>query len=130
LIFFLVDVCQGYKVLNTAERKDTYTVSGGNYLCDNPLTEAWYRFEGDAGTRMPTTCVAGEKCGTFSPGWLNGIHPTVADGEVIRQVCFVFSTDCCPTSTHIRVKNCTSYYVYKLRRTPGCNKRYCGTDFP
>ena len=113
--------------MNSPDRKDTYT---GNILCDNELKKGWYRFEGDAGARMPTTCVHKGKCGTTYPGWLNGIHPTVADGEVNREVCFTVNPNCCADRKHIRVKNCSSYYVYKLDATPGCDRRYCGTDSP
>jgi len=127
LIFFLVDVCRGYNVLNSADRKDTYT---GKHLCDNKLKKGWYRFEGDAGTRMPTTCVNRGKCGTDWSGWLKGGHPTVADGEVRRKVCFGASPDCCKDRKYITVKNCSSYYLYKLGGTPGCDMRYCGTDSP
>ena len=118
--------------MNSADRKDTYTVSYElHFLCDNTLTEAWYRFEGDAGTRMPTICVNKRKCGTYFPGWLNGIHPTVADGEVHGEVCFsAFPLDCCTNRKLIKVKNCSSYYVYKLGATTGCDMRYCGTDSP
>jgi len=128
LIFFSVDVCQGYKVLITADRKDTY--EGSVRLCDDGLTKGWYRFEGDAGTKMPTICVKKGKCGTDFPGWLRGNHPTVADGEVDRQVCFTFDGECCDRCENIRVKNCTSYYVYELVKTSSCNQRYCGTDSP
>ena len=116
--------------MNTADRKDTYTVSVGSVpLCDDGLTEAWYRFEGDAGTRTPTTCVDKRKCGTDFPGWLNGIHPTVGDGEVDRKVCFHAFSNCCNDRKRIRVKRGSSYYVYKLDGTlAGCNQRYCGTD--
>jgi len=125
-----VDVCRGYKVLNSSDRKDTYTVSGVP-LCDVGLPEAWYRFEGDAGTRMPTTCVDNDKCGTNFPGWLNGIHPTVEDGEVVREVCFHAFSDCCNDRKRIRVKRCSTYYVYKLDGTlEGCNRRYCSTGSP
>ena len=113
--------------MNSADRKDTYT---GKILCDNKLKKGWYRFEGDAGTKMPTTCVHKGKCGTSYPGWLNGIHPTVADGEVIREVYFHAYLSCCSYRRIIRVKNCSSYYVYRLDRTPGCDLRYCGTDSP
>ena len=115
--------------MNTADRKDTYTVRDFP-LCDNVLPEAWYRFEGDAGTRMLTTCVNQGKCGTTYPGWLNGVHPTVADGEEDRKVCFAAYPHCSEDCKRIKVKNCSSYYVYKLGGTPGCDRRYCGTDSP
>ena len=115
--------------MDSADRKDTFTA--GDFLCDNGLTNGWYRFKGDAGTRMPTKRVARGKCGTDFPGWLIGIHPTVAEGVAGRQVCFhECPDDCRECSKYIKVKNCTSYYVYHLGVTPGCPKRYCGTDSP
>ena len=37
---------------------------------------------------MPTTRVPAYRCGTAWSGWLDGAHPTVKDGEVLRKVCF------------------------------------------
>lgn len=125
--FFLVDVCRKYKSLDSADRKDTYT--GTEDFCDSDLTEGWYRFEGEAGTKMLTTCVKGNKCGTIFPGWLKANHPTVADGVKEGYVCFQKRGQCeasCPFK--IKVKNCTSHYIYKLYPIGGCPGRYCGTD--
>ena len=126
--FFSVDVCHAYRNLTNANRKDTY-ISQSSYLCDNALSLGWYRFQGDAGTRMPTNCpnFALGRCSTLRQGWLNGTHPTVEDGEVERQVCFSYMA-CCSQAVFIKVKSCGSYYVYKLDATPGCDFRYCGTD--
>ena len=68
------------------------------------------------------------RCGTARPGWLNGTHPTVAEGVVTRQVCYSSNSNCCYPSNIIKVKNCSSYSVYELQRPPpffGC-LRYCG----
>ncbi|XP_078383523.1 uncharacterized protein LOC144666043 [Oculina patagonica] len=121
------DVCHGYQILDNTDRKVTHISQ--IFLCDNNLSPGWYRFQGDAGTRMPTTCpnFALGRCGTLRQGWLNGAHPKVEDGEVERQLCFSFST-CCSKAVFVKVKNCGSYYVYKLDATPGCDLRYCGTD--
>ena len=123
--------------MNTTDRKDTHTISDGSGpLCDNGLANGWYRFEGDAGTRMLSKCVDRGKCGTTYPGWLDGAHPTMEEGEVDRQVCFgalsnsQSKKNCCNDPKHIKVKNCSSYYVYKLGSTRGCAQRYCGTDSP
>ena len=124
--FFSTSECQNYGSLNSTDRKITYAVSS-NY-CDNGIGPGWFRFEGSAGTRMPTSCPAYERCGTAATGWLNGGHPTVADGQVSRQVCFHWKSGCCQWSTNIKVRNCGSYYVYYLSGTPVCNGRYCGTD--
>ena len=125
IFFFSISECHNYGSLNSYTRKITYT--GGGY-CDNGIGPGWFRFEGSAGTRMATTCPPILRCGTYATGWLNGGHPTVADGQVSRQVCFHWSSNCCRGSTNIKVRNCGSYYVYYLSGTPTCNLRYCGTN--
>ncbi|CAH3133259.1 unnamed protein product [Porites lobata] len=119
--------CQNYGSLNSYIRKITY--SGGSY-CDRGIGPGWFRFEWSAGTRLPTSCPPMFRCGTTVTGWLNGGHPTVADGQVSRQVCFHWSSNCCYWSTNIKVRNCGSYYVYYLNGTPSgqCDLRYCCTD--
>ena len=58
-----------------------------NTVCDNG-PKGWYRFEGAAGTRMPTSCSPTHRCNSHLPGWLSGAHPTQADGQVSRTVFF------------------------------------------
>ena len=83
---------------------------------------------GAAGTEMPTTRVPAYRCGTDWSGWLGGSHPTVEDGKVQRTVCFSDRSNGCKSSNTISVKNCGSYYIYKLLKPLKCNARYCGTD--
>ena len=128
ILFFLE--CQNYQSLSNADRKVS---SGNQYLCDNGLATGWYRFQGAAGTRMPTSCTPERKCGTDATGWLRGGHPAVADGRVTRQVCFSWFSNCClysdsRWSKYIQVRNCGSFFVYYLSSTPECKLRYCGTD--
>ena len=81
---------------------------------------------------MPTSCPPTGRCGTNAPGWMNGGHPTVADGQISRQVCFHWNSNCCLWSTNIKVRNCGSYYVYYLHSTTNngyCSLRYCGTNW-
>ena len=130
IFFFLISECQNYRSLNSGDRKITYTTY--HSYCDSGIGPGWFRFEGSAGTRMPTSCPPYIRCGTNAPGWLNGGHPTVADGQVSRQVCFHWmNSGCCEWSTNIKVRNCGSYYVYYLHSTPNngyCDLRYCGTN--
>jgi len=82
---------------------------------------------------MAESCVIEGHCGTNRPGWLSGIHPSVAEGAVKRTVCFYGPSGCCQYSTEIRVRNCGGYYVYRLRKPPNmqCPFRYCGNvKFP
>jgi len=84
------------------------------------LGPGWFRFQGDAGTKMTTTCVPYLRCGTDAPGWLDGDHPAVADGTVTRSVCFSWKPNCCVWSINIQVRNCgdlTSFTTSAEHRT-------------
>ncbi|CAH3116237.1 unnamed protein product, partial [Porites lobata] len=119
--------CTGYAQLSTADRHvSSYSISIA--LCDSGIVTQWYRFTGSAGTSMPESCPAEFQCTTHAPGWLNGIHPTVAEGEVTRTVCYHYSGSCCYWSSTIKVLNCGGFYVYELKPTTGCSRRYCGTN--
>ena len=124
---FVADPCYHYKNLSDANRKISYLTPVGSELCDNQLPEGWYRFVEAAGTKMPTTRVPVFRCGTAYSGWLDGVDPTVEEGEVYRRVCFSDRSTGCKYSEVTFVKNCESYFIYKLR-PPTCNSRYCGTD--
>ena len=134
MLLLLVDGCINYTVLSEADRAVGNTLRT-NISCDDNLVTGWYRFQGAAGDRMPDKCVLMYRCGTSHPGWLNGTHPTVAEGVVTREVCYKdeywwwwrgSSSECCAHSNIIKVKNCSSYYVYELQRPPSCYFRYCG----
>ena len=111
-----VDGCHNYTVLSEADRAQGYIViNASNYRSDySDLVPGWHRFLGAAGDRMADKCVPMDHCGTRHPGWLNGTHPTVAEGAVIRRVCFNISNNCCYWYQDIRVKNCGAYFVYAL----------------
>ena len=120
-----MDGCNNYLTLSEADRAQ------GNALqrhtsCDWKLATRWYRFQGAAGDRMSDKCVLNFRCGTRHPGWLNGTHPTIADGVVTRTVCFSGKRSCCWWRNIIKVKNCSSFFVYKLQKTPWSHLRYCG----
>lgn len=128
-IVFLCLECINYKALINGDRK--VTNDAAPIKCDISLGPAWFRFLGDAGTKMPTSCVPHSRCGTRATGWLNGVHPTVAEGTVTRPVCFSWSGNCCKWAINIRVRNCGVYFVYYISGTPPahpCSLRYCGTD--
>ena len=120
--------CLSYSELSNAERRVTTAIYAR--LCDvNSLVPGWFRFQGDAGTKMPITCPEKYSCGTDAPGWLNGAHPTMAEGQVTRQVCFHWGSSCCQWAINIQVTNCHSYYVYYLSKPPTCILVYCGSHW-
>ncbi|XP_068737583.1 uromodulin-like isoform X1 [Montipora capricornis] len=128
--YCIPDECKNYQVLGNADRKvtnDATTLSS----CDSTLGPAWFRFQGNAGTKMPDWCVPEDRCGTNAPGWLNGAHPQAHEGNVTRQVCFHWKASCCEYSTNIQVQNCSGYYLYYIHSTSPvnrCHLRYCSTD--
>ena len=120
-IFRFLVVCPQYENLTDADRK-----------CDQSLY-GWYRFHGDAGRKMMTTCPSINKCGGRFSVWLNDSHPTVAQGSVKKKVCIRKSEpgDCCVNFYFTDVKNCGSYFIYRLLPSQfSCLFRYCGTDYP
>ena len=126
---FLVedDGCSIYTVLNETDRAQANGEPNNSPRCgDYYLTPGWYRFQEAAGDRMLDKCVPKYRCGTKAPGWLSCAHPTVAEGVVTRKVCYHWANDCCYDSNYVKVKNCSSYFVYKLKATPRCYSRYCG----
>ena len=125
---FAAEDCNDYKNLTGARRKGSYKTPFGEAVCDNRLLYGWYRFVGAAGTKMPTTRVPAQRCGTDFSGWLDGAHPSVEDGEVSRTICFSDREHGCRYRTQTSVKNCGSYFIYKLYPPNRCSSRYCGTD--
>ena len=120
-----MDGCTNYTVLSEADRAQG-NAQPPHYRGDNDLVTGWYRFHGAAGDRMADKCVLMYRCGTSDPGWLNGSHPTVAEGVVTRTVCYSDYSGCCLSRNIIKVKNCSSYYVYELQKTLSRLSRYCG----
>lgn len=119
-----------YKVLDDADRAEGF-VTGSVVKCDRESADAatynrWNRFNGSAGVVMSTKCVDTMRCGAKAPGWLFDGHPRVAEGVVIRTVCYHWADDCCYYKNDIQVKNCGGYFVYKFERPPASNLRYCG----
>ena len=120
--------CRAYSFLTESDRAVSYY--DGSTACDSSLTEGWYRFGSPAGTQMITSPPANfgsqYRCKTHAGGWLNGAHPSEAEGEVQRQVCFAWSGQTCWSTKDIKVINCGSHYLYYLYPSPGCSLRYCG----
>lgn len=119
--------CQNYTRLTHRGRRITYHSYNKKVYCDRGLS-GWYRFSGEAGTKMPSSCPFTWRCGTLATGWLNGEHPAVADGQVTRRACFHWWRGCCSWSRLIKVRDCSAYYVYYLPSVPFCYLRYCSTD--
>ncbi|HEY8376613.1 MAG TPA: DUF4215 domain-containing protein, partial [Nannocystis sp.] len=124
-----------YSTLSLADRSVNFNDgNGGIEYCDRANSNVspdwsgngWYRFSGQAGTKMPEAPPPIYACGTDAPGWLNGTHPAILDGVVNRQACFHWSGNTCNWSTQIQVVNCGEFYLYNLVEPTACYLRYCG----
>ena len=121
--FLAASECNQYKILNDSDRRNDF---GHGRKCDRNLTD-WYRFSAGAGTSIATKCISeGQRCGTDLTGWMNGAHPTVDEGVVSRKVCFSGYQNCCYRHIMINVRNCSSFFVYRLKPVQVCHSRYCG----
>ena len=134
---FLVDVCHKYKNLTSGKRKTTYIkplVQPAEEPCDDKLVTGWYRFVGDAGTRMPTTCPPIRSCGVNFPGWLIGPHPAEGLEAKMHGRFRKYYGGCNANTFHgrfyVQAKNCGRYYVYLLNNAyiKECEYRFCSTD--
>lgn len=118
---FKADGCKNYTVLSEA---DPLSHNNRGFL-KKDLVTGWYRLQGPAREQVADKCVRKGRRGTDISGWLK--HPNVTEGVVTRQVCFSRKNSCCFTRNLIKVKNCSSYYVYELQNTVVCKiLRSCG----
>ncbi|KAL2100638.1 hypothetical protein ACEWY4_002399 [Coilia grayii] len=132
------DPCYNYTVLNDTWRSTTNT-DQSVIRCDGTALEYTAHWQGwyllvhqDHSVRMPESCVPTNRCGTHGPIWMNGLHPSPADGVVTRQLCVHWDSSCCNPSypvPSIQIKACPgNYIVYKFVDTLYCRVAYCA-DF-
>ncbi|XP_072893098.1 uncharacterized protein [Hemitrygon akajei] len=124
----LSDPCVNHTILDQPWRSTNYSnteCTGGQWMGDGNLAMGWYRFNSSGGWKIPETVVPEGRCSWLYSGWLHGPHPNVGEGEVTRTVCFTVDNNTCSWSLEIRVKNCSSYFVYRMGPTPWSNVVYC-----
>ncbi|CAG5120759.1 unnamed protein product, partial [Candidula unifasciata] len=88
-------------------------------ICDRGMRTGWYTFVDVNGRNT---------CGTVTPIWLNGDHPT-ENGKWKYLVCFnpitSFLRSCCDEKMNILVKKCNGFYVYLLIPPTTCPSSFC-----
>lgn len=114
-----------FRVINDP-RRSTGFKSPTTRLCDRGLIkDDWYRFVSEAGGELATKAPETHSCGATSPIWMNGPHPTVEEGTVNRTACTIGGRGrTCVYSFSIKVRNCSGFYIYKLREPQRCSL-YC-----
>ena len=115
-----------YQELNESDRY--WKHSAGSLSYDHHIaSDKWYRFTGAAGTMMAPYCIPKRSCNTHATGWINGNHPSEAYQLVSATACFHWDSDCCSWSHLVQIRNCSGYYIYKLKKTLW-RSRYCGVN--
>ncbi|XP_013420102.1 oncoprotein-induced transcript 3 protein [Lingula anatina] len=135
-----VDPCNNYTVLADHWRNIYTQTEFSPPHCDgssNPYNTAWavqwYRFMPPAGTKLADKCAPYKGCGTGVTLYLNGTVPAVKGTEARVRVCATWRYGCCrswiPTAhpSSILVKNCGSYFIYKLPGVSACYSGYCAS---
>ncbi|XP_073723309.1 uncharacterized protein [Misgurnus anguillicaudatus] len=120
------DPCYNYESLDRPWRA---TTESGLYICDDYFSwNGWYRlYNYGMNIQMPESCVNGYSCNAELSLSLNGPHPQIEDGVVIREVCGSTYLGCCDVKSEpIRVKACPGdYYVYELVKAINWCSGYC-----
>ncbi|XP_062892789.1 uromodulin-like [Mobula hypostoma] len=94
----LGDPCVTHTVLDQPWRSTNCSNAehtDGQWKGDEYLEVGWYRFNSSGGWKIPETVVPQGHCSGETPGWLNGLHPSLGEGEVTRTVCFTEVEDSC-----------------------------------
>merc|ERR1719154_1074300 len=143
-----------YNVLNDPLRSVDSPKDGSDIICDTTdenvqgygtntnkndhgwMGNAWYRFEGDAGTIMPDSPTLHNFCGTVASGWLATTHPDIVFETIPATYCFRFNNaQKCKWYTEGFVTNCGDFFVYYLvnvatefPKINKCNLGYCVTN--
>ncbi|XP_045033419.1 von Willebrand factor D and EGF domain-containing protein isoform X2 [Daphnia magna] len=141
-----LDPCDHHRVLDDFRRSPLYQPqTPRDVLCDRQLSVGWYRFTiQNRSAEMPTRCASVNYCGTQAPLWLR-----LDDGQRLPDTfqqtqltaCSSWSRhhyddeddsvpvteydDCCAMKYPVSVRNCSSYFVYRLQPTEACNMAYC-----
>ncbi|XP_069841013.1 uromodulin-like [Dendropsophus ebraccatus] len=103
--------CFNYTTITSSPSGTTSTYYS---LYSGPYKYGWYRFGGGA-LQIPEYCLPSGTCGSYTPIWMNGAHPTINDGIVSRTACVSTNNRCCMGYFSMPVKACPGgYYVYKL----------------
>ncbi|XP_052691778.1 uncharacterized protein LOC128169728 [Crassostrea angulata] len=127
----IIDPCDpgGHSLLyRSGDRGSNCTLDYYDRICDNSIQEKWYRIQSHDDLQSRTMITEPPKffeCGTSSPIWMNGLHPTQEEGIVNRTACVLGISDNCSSRYDIMVKNCSAYFVYFLKRTQRCDEGYC-----
>ncbi|CAI9734065.1 Hypothetical predicted protein [Octopus vulgaris] len=124
------DPCDHYTEKEVSSR---HVAKDNDTLCDNTLTEGWYRFIiGKQPAIIPTQCIKNDFCGTKLGMFIDlKNQPLPAIGDTISvTACSSFDIlgkwDCCVLSKRIEMRRCSGdFFIYNLKKTDRCPVAYC-----
>ncbi|XP_048587651.1 uncharacterized protein LOC116605921 [Nematostella vectensis] len=74
----------------------------------------WYYFKGKKAKKIRSSCPLKADCQV----WINGTHPSRAQGTVEHELCFRGASGCCEHKARVEVRQCYGYNVYKFMGLP------------
>ena len=126
-----IEECNNYTEHTEAWRKYSFnsTIEDNSTSCDATfLKHGWHRFTGAAGTQLYSQCTySGYRCGTRSPGWLLGSHPSSPVDGVVNKYVRYYTYYCADGHAEIKIRNCGNFFVYNFHDLPywSCNFGLC-----
>jgi len=125
-----LDGCYNYRTHNESWR-NINSIGGAQpntTSCDaERLKDGWHRFIGGAGSVLyGNNCVNGTRCGTRSPGWLIGSHPTISGAKTNATLHFN-SFYCADDFGLVDIRNCGNFFTYRFIKFPywSCDYGVC-----
>ncbi len=120
--------CSTYSQINDATRLVTYS----SCCYTDCSLSGWYRIMGSSGTRLVSSPVSINSCGSSYPAWFNGSLPTTVGATTSGNECVNYAGNICHPSysvTPVLSTNCSGFYVYYLLPLScsccGIYPRYC-----
>ena len=130
--------CENYKFRTNPKRNKSYATPLGQAKCDRSgytyispdwQGPGWYRISPSIGTKIPTSSMNFNQCGTQASGWISAGSTPEMGQTINAKACFVepgkHTLKHCSYSTNIKIRNCEQFFLYYLIDTPFCNLGYC-----
>ncbi|XP_064594908.1 uncharacterized protein LOC135461652 [Liolophura sinensis] len=112
---------EGYEPIPDIERRGVNILNTGNPICDDDLTDGWYRIDED----LVVGKVETNLCGTFATAYLEDPTPeTFEETQELKACRNLGFGDDCDVSFKINVTNCGQFRVYFLISLE-CPSAYC-----
>ncbi|XP_067944629.1 oncoprotein-induced transcript 3 protein-like [Watersipora subatra] len=105
----------------------------GSPACDWPaLSAKWFRFTGEAGSKMLDSCPAAYSCGSHIGMWSDDNMPTEIGKSMSAKAYISWNSNCRNGYYPMTVIRCSyktpNDFIYRIEQSFGCSLAFCGMD--